>query len=67
MTKAGDRIRLIETRDIFTKLKPGDIGTVKDVIYLPESIDGQMQLWVKCDSGSNLALIDTIDQWEEVE
>ncbi len=31
MTKAGDRIRLIETRDIFTKLKPGDIGTVKDV------------------------------------
>ncbi len=31
MTKADDRIRLIETRDIFTKLKPGDIGTVKDV------------------------------------
>jgi hypothetical protein len=32
-----------ETRDIFAKLKPGSLETVKDITYLPESIGGQMK------------------------
>ena len=67
MIKAGDRVKLIETRDIFTRLKPGDMGTVKDVTHLPDSIGGQKTVWISWDSGSNLALIDGIDQWEAVE
>ena len=63
MIKEGDSVRLVETRDIFTKLRKGDLGIVKDVTFLPESIGASMQVWIRWDSCSNLALIDGIDRW----
>jgi hypothetical protein len=63
----GDRIRLIHANDRYTKLKRGDLGSITDVIYLPEDYGGQAQIWVRWDAGSILALIDGQDEWEAVE
>ena len=41
----GDRIRLIHTNDRYTKIKHGDLGSITDVIYLPEDYGGQAQIW----------------------
>ena len=38
----GDRIRLIHTNDRYSKLKRGDLGSITDVIYLPEDNGGQV-------------------------
>ena len=46
----GTRIVLISMDDPYTKLKPGDKGTV-------QFVDDAGQLQMKCDSGSTLALI----------
>jgi len=61
----GKRIKLLHTSDPYTKLKPGDIGTVIDVhtVRLPKPFT---QIWVKWDSGSNLALIAGEDSYEVV-
>ena len=49
------------------KLKRGDLGSITDVIYLPEDYGGQAQIWVRWDAGSILSLIDGQDEWETVE
>ena len=52
------------TNHLSTRLEKGEIGTVQDITYLPESIGGQNQIWCKWESGSKLALIDGIDRFE---
>jgi len=59
---AGKRIRLVYTDDQFTKLKPGDLGTIR---YYFRNLDS-ICVVVEWDSGSNLSLIFGKDQWEEV-
>lgn len=53
----GERIRLLETSDPYTKLRSGDTGIVTGV-----SADGA--LFVQWDSGSNLKLIPGADKFE---
>lgn len=55
----GKRVRLIKMEDEYTNLKEGDEGTVM-------SIDGLGQIHVKWDSGSTLALIPEIDEFEVI-
>ena len=64
----GSRVRLIHTNDIYTDVKPGDMGTVTDVtdVDLGNGIDRFTQIWVDWDSGSKLALIDGKDEYTEV-
>jgi hypothetical protein len=54
----GQRIRLIRCTDEFTKLAPGDLGTI---VYGPDSLG---TLHVKWDCGSSLDLIPGEDEWE---
>lgn len=54
--KKGDRIKLISTDDPHTKLQSGDLGTV-------HRIDNLGTLHVNWDSGSNLGLIPSRDEW----
>jgi len=59
---AGTRIRLIHTDDPYTRLTPGELGTVTRVGLRPES-----HLDVQWDSGSTLRLLpDEGDRWNEV-
>ena len=60
----GKRIKLVHTNDQYTKLKPGDLGTVVDVNQVRMGIKPWIQIWVKWDNGSRLALIYGIDQYE---
>ncbi|MEC9473431.1 MAG: DUF4314 domain-containing protein [Actinomycetota bacterium] len=54
--KAGDRIRLVQTSDPYTKLVHGDLGTVR-------RIDDMGTVHVNWDSGSSLGLIPGEDSW----
>ena len=54
--KKGDRIKLIFTDDPYTKLQTGDLGNVSH-------IDDSGVIHVNWDSGSNLGLIPTRDEW----
>ena len=63
----GKRIRLVHTDDPWTKLRPGDMGTISDVTFLPASMGGRMQVWVKWDSGSSLAMIEGKDDYEAMQ
>lgn len=58
----GARIRLLHTDDRYTKLRPGDEGTIDDITNTPWP--NTRQIWVKWDSGSSLALIDGKDDFE---
>nr|WP_294806915.1 DUF4314 domain-containing protein [uncultured Nitrososphaera sp.] len=64
--KVGDRVELVFTNDPYTKLKAGDRGTVKSIDFLPESMGGEPQIWIKWDSGSGLALIEGKDSYKVV-
>ena len=55
--KAGDRIELVYTNDQYTNLKPGDQGTVKEIVTMPASMGGGRQIWIDWDSGSNLSML----------
>ncbi len=48
--KAGMRIQLVSVNDIYTKLQPGEEGTV-------DNVDDIGQIHVLWDGGSRLALI----------
>jgi hypothetical protein len=59
VTSKGDRIFLTYTSDQYTKLTPGDEGTVTHV-------DDLGTVHVQWDSGSTLALIPGEDSWRKV-
>lgn len=65
----GYRIRLLHTKDRYTKLKPGDTGTVTNICELPEELDRQLQIWVKwdLDTDYNFALVEGMSEWEVIE
>lgn len=48
--REGDRVRLVATTDPWTKLKPGDVGTVEDV-------DDIGTIHVRWDTGSCLGMV----------
>ncbi len=56
----GTRIELIGLEDAYTKLKPGDTGTV-------DFVDDIGQIHIKWDTGSNLALIPGEDSFKVIE
>lgn len=58
-TLIGQRVRLLFTDDAYTKLIPGDLGTV-------DFIDDVGTLHIKWDCGSYLGLVPDIDVWEYV-
>ena len=61
----GDRVRLIFTDDVWTKLKPGTLGTVQGISKGPGGEDIIGMLW---DDGSRLAIIpESGDQIEKAE
>ena len=51
---AGDRVELVSTSDEYTRLQPGDRGTVTHVRY---SEYAGTQIAVKWDSGSTLTML----------
>lgn len=58
MTAVGDRVRLVRCNDPYTRLKPGDEGTVS-------FIDDMGTVFVNWDSGSSLGLVRQAgDAWE---
>ena len=56
----GDKIRLISTDDTLTKLKTGDKGTIFKIE------EDQELIWVKWESGEELALIHGVDKFNVV-
>lgn len=65
----GYRVRLIHTKDRYTKLKSGDTGTVTEISELPEELDRQLQIWVKWDRDPSytFALVKGMSKWEVIE
>ena len=62
----GKRIELIYTDDPYTKLIPGDRGTVTMVDEMPFK-DTPIQISVKWDTGSNLMMIWGKDRYKVIE
>ena len=60
MELKGKRVRLIRMEDPYTKLKSGDLGTIKGV-------DDMGHILVDWDSGSSLNLISGVDEYEVLE
>jgi hypothetical protein len=56
----GTRVELISMDDPYTKLIPGDLGTVTD-------IDDTGTVFVNWDKGSSLGLVYGIDHYRKVE
>jgi fructose-1,6-bisphosphatase len=60
--KIGDRIELDFINDSWTRLKPGDRGTVVKI----ESESDETLVWVQWDNGERLALLDPIDKFNVI-
>jgi hypothetical protein len=60
VVKVGDRIQLIFINDTWTRLQPGDKGTVVEI----EKESDETLIWVQWDSGERLALLDPIDKYK---
>ena len=60
-TRAGRRIKLIYTSDPYTKLKKGDLGTIK--YERLDDLWGDDSISVNWDSGSTLSLISGRDSY----
>jgi hypothetical protein len=58
-TEKGQRVRLVYTSDEYTRLRPGELGTV-------DFIDSLGTIHVKWDCGSMLGLVPGADVWEPV-
>ena len=56
----GKRIELISTTDLYTELKPGDLGTV-------DFVDDLGTIHITWDNGSQLGLVPGEDQYKIVE
>ena len=63
----GKRVRLLHTSDPYTLLNRGDEGVVFDVWEVDLPPKPFVQVWVKWDEGSTLALILGDDNFEVVE
>ena len=63
----GRRVRLIETHDKFTKLRPGDEGTYEYAIINGEPPHVSIQHSIKWDSGSRLMLWGRSDKFEFIQ
>ena len=59
--KVGDRVKLTEMNDTWSKLEKGSEGTVSKIE------EDQDLIWVKWDNGEKLALLDGIDKFKVVE
>lgn len=55
----GSRVRLVRSTDPYTRLAPGELGTVS-------LVDDVGTVHVHWDSGSNLGLVPDADVWETV-
>jgi hypothetical protein len=53
---AGDRVELVSTSDPYTRLRPGDRGTVTAIGNLPGD-PPKVQVHIVWDSGSTLAML----------
>ena len=53
---AGDRVELVFTSDPYTRLRPGDRGTVTGIGHLP-SDPPEAQVHIAWDDGSTLAML----------
>jgi hypothetical protein len=58
--KKGDRIKLLDISDTWTKLEKGSTGTVLKIE------EDQELIWVNWDNGEKLALINGIDKFTVV-
>lgn len=58
--QSGDRVRLISMDDPYTRLMPGEEGTVI-------AIDSLSTVHVAWDCGSSLGLVPGVDRWEKLE
>ncbi|MFH1013398.1 MAG: DUF4314 domain-containing protein [Thermoplasmatota archaeon] len=58
----GDRIELVFINDSWTRLKPGDRGTVEKI----ENETDENLVWVQWDNGEHLALLDPIDKFKVI-
>lgn len=56
-TRPGQRVRLVRTDDPYTRLRPGDEGTIT-------MLDSWGTVHVRWDSGSGLGLVPGEDEWE---
>ena len=59
--KIGDRIELIEINDTWTKLDKGSKGTVSKIE------ETQDLIWVDCDNGEKLAILDGVDTYKIIQ
>jgi len=62
--QVGNRIRLLHTTDPYTRLRPGDTGTVTRVSRVDSSPGPGDVIHVNWDTGSTLSLIGGADRWE---
>ena len=60
--KVGDRIKLVFINDTWTKLKPGDKGTVFKI----EKENHDILVWINWDNGEQLALLSEVDKFKVV-
>ena len=58
--KVGDRVKLTEMNDTWSKLEKDSEGTVSKIE------EDQGLIWVKWDNGEKLALLDGIDKFKVV-
>jgi hypothetical protein len=58
----GDRIELVFINDSWTRLKPGNRGTVMKI----ENETDETLVWVQWDNGERLALLDPIDKFKVI-
>jgi hypothetical protein len=59
VAEPGDRVRLVSTADLHSRLQPGAVGTVSIV-------DDRGTVHVRWDEGSTLGLIPGLDRWEVI-
>lgn len=57
----GERVRLVQCNDEWTKLTPGEKGTVTGADEVMRVVR------VHWDSGSRLGLIENVDSWEVIQ
>ena len=58
--KVGDRVKLIDMNDTFSRLEKGDKGTVFKIE------EDQDLIWVNWDNGEKLALLADMDKFQVV-